>query len=371
MINGHGGNIDKTAKRIGCQSDEIIDMSSNINPLGTMPGLLAFLERNISCVSILPEADASAIQLAFAHRYGIDPRQVLAGNGVTQFIYALPRVLGTRRALILGPTYADYADACKMHAITYEYCHARASEQFQYNPDRIREYLNRSDTVFICNPNNPTGAMIPQTTLLNLCREYPDIRFIIDESYLPFVVHGSRESMINAGLANVIIFNSMSKIFAVPGLRIGFMVAAPSVIQKFQQYWPPWSVNSLAQKAILWLMQHKDATDRFIRQTVRFVQTEKEQFTVSLKGNTLIRQFPSSTGFILTRINGSQTAVEVGEMLLQQKILIRNCTNFEGLSEQYFRIALKSAPVNRMLAEMLSVSVDRKGVPNLQSGRWS
>ena len=353
MIKGHGGNIDMTARSIGCQPDEIIDMSSNINPLGTMPGLLDFLKQNIACVSVLPEADASAVQLAFANRYDINPRQVLAGNGVTQFIYALPLVLETRRALILGPTYADYADACKMHAITYEYYHTQASEQFQYNPDKIREYLNRSDTVFICNPNNPTGAMIPKTTLAKLCREYPDIRFIIDESYLPFVIHGDRESMINSGIDNVIIFNSMSKIFAVPGLRIGFMVAAPSVIQKFQQHWPPWCVNSLAQKAILWLMQRKDATDRFIRQTTRFILTEKEQFKALLEDSTGIRQFPSSTGFMLARINGRQTADDVSNMLLRHKILIRNCANFEGLSEQYFRIALKSAPVNRMLAERL------------------
>ncbi len=200
--------------------------------------------------------------------------------------------------------------------------------------------------------------MIPKMTLVKLCQEYPDIRFVIDESYLPFVAHGDQESMLCTGLTNVIIFNSMSKIFAVPGLRIGFMVAAPYVIQKFQQHWPPWSVNSLAQKAILWLMQRKDATDRFIRQTVRFVQTEKEQFAALLKDNTSIRQFPSSTGFMLARINGNKTATDVSEKLLQQKILIRNCANFEGLSENYFRVTLKSAQINRMLAEGLSALVN-------------
>ncbi|MDM8543308.1 pyridoxal phosphate-dependent class II aminotransferase [Desulfococcaceae bacterium HSG9] len=354
MIIGHGGNIDVTAKRIGCLPYEIIDMSSNINPLGTMPGLLDFLKQNIACASVLPEADAGAVQLAFARRYDVNSRQVLAGNGVTQFIYALPLVLKTKRALILGPTYADYADACKMQGAVYEYCHTLASEQFQYNPDKIDQYLRRSDTVFICNPNNPTGTMIPKTTLIKLCQEYPDIRFVVDESYLPFVSNGEQESMLGTGLTNVIVFNSMSKIFAVPGLRIGFMVAAPSVIQKFQQHWPPWSVNSLAQKAILWLMQRKDATDSFIRQTVRFVLTEKEQFAALLKDNTSIRQFPSSTGFMLAQINGNKTAADVSAKLLQHKILIRNCANFEGLSENYFRVALKSAPVNRILAEGLS-----------------
>ncbi len=353
MIRGHGGNIDQTARQIGCRPNEIIDMSSNINPLGTMPGLLDYLKQNIDCLSVLPEVDAETVQQAFARRHGLDPAAVLAGNGVTQFIYALPLVLATRHALIVGPTYADYADACQMHAVPHEFCHTQKADQFQFDTARIREYSHRADTVFICNPNNPTGALFPKSELVDLCREFPETRFIIDESYLPFVWHGDRQSMQSANLANVIVFNSMSKIFAAPGLRIGFMIASPRIIQGFKKYWPPWCVNSLAQKAIIWLMRHKDETERFIRQTVQFIQAEKERFTALLKGDSGVRLFPSSTGFMLAHINGNRAAADVNAMLLQRKILIRNCENFQGLSRHYFRVALKSPAVNRALAEML------------------
>lgn len=353
MIRGHGGNIDQTARRIGCQPHEIIDMSSNINPLGTMPGLLDYLQRNIDCVSVLPEADAETVQQAFAQRYDLDPQAVLAGNGVTQFIYALPLVLATQHALIVGPTYADYADACQMHAVPREFCHTQKADQFHFNTTRIRGYLPRADTVFICNPNNPTGALLPKSELLDLCRDFPNTRFIIDESYLPFVLHGDRQSMQNVNLANVIVFTSMSKIFAAPGLRIGFMIASPRIIQEFKKYWPPWCVNSLAQKAIIWLMRHQDKTERFIDQTVQFIQAEKECFLALLNGDNGVRLFPSSTGFMLAHINGDQTAADINAMLLQRKILIRNCENFQGLSHRYFRVALKDPSVNRALAEML------------------
>jgi threonine-phosphate decarboxylase len=121
MIIGHGGNIYDIAHRLGCEPSEITDMSSNVNPLGPPPGLVAFIQNNLNVIAALPEVDSKLLVHSFAARYGVDPACVLAGNGSTQFIYAIPMALKTQSALIIGPTYADYADACSMHSIAYRY----------------------------------------------------------------------------------------------------------------------------------------------------------------------------------------------------------------------------------------------------------
>ena len=117
MLSGHGGNIYEMARRLGCAPSELSDMSNNINPLGPPPGMMDFLKDNIEATTRLPEVDNKEIIKKFAARFAIDPDCLLTGNGTTQFIYMIPRVLETKRALILGPTYADYADACSMRDV--------------------------------------------------------------------------------------------------------------------------------------------------------------------------------------------------------------------------------------------------------------
>jgi threonine-phosphate decarboxylase len=118
MLNGHGGNIYDIAQRLGCASSEIVDMSSNVNPLGPPPGLVDFLKANLNVITALPEVDSSLLVRSFADRYGVDPATVLAGNGSTQFIYSIPPALGIKKALIIGPTYADYALLCLPNWVT-------------------------------------------------------------------------------------------------------------------------------------------------------------------------------------------------------------------------------------------------------------
>jgi threonine-phosphate decarboxylase len=250
MLIGHGGNIYKLAETLGCPVSEIIDMSSNVNPLPPLPDLLDHLKNSIHTIKALPEVDAKSITDAFAERYDIDADQVIAGNGTTQFIYAIPQVLSTKRAFIIGPTYSDYADACKIHGARYDYLITEESASFSPDIDVVIERSKEYDTVFICNPNNPTGVLIDIADLHRLCRTHPKVWFVIDESYLPFVNDYVQHSMIRFDLPNVLILNSMSKIFRIPGLRIGFLISSLNIINKFKPFLLPWTVNSLAQAAV-------------------------------------------------------------------------------------------------------------------------
>ena len=350
MINGHGGNIFDKARDLGCDPMEILDMSSNVNPLGPMPGLMAHLHKHLERIIALPEAGAGSIIRAFSSHHDIDPKKVLAGNGTTQLIYTLPVALKIKQALILGPTYSDYADACRMHGVDFRFALSNKKTSFSHSLDTMD--IGHSDTVFICNPNNPTGTLIPSETIEFLCRRYPNIRFIIDESYLSFVPEGEAKSLIGSALPNIIVLNSMSKIFRIPGLRIGFVVAHPDMIDKITPYMLPWSVNTLAQAAVIYLMTPKQDVSEFINETRTYLAGERHFVMSALQSAPGIKLFPSTTSFILAKLD-RLTAEAVSRHLLSHRILIRDCGNFQGLSSQFIRISLKTRDVNQILTDRL------------------
>lgn len=356
MITGHGGNVDALAKRVGCSIDEIIDMSSNLNPLGPPPGLEAFLGENMGRIRSLPQADAGDMVDAFSRCYNMDANRVIAGNGTTWFLYTLPLALKVKKMLIAGPSYSDYRDGCIMHNVAYDYAMASAENNFNIDMDKISAMLatKEFDTAVICNPNNPTGALVEKEAITELLELYPHIRFVIDESYLPFVDKAEKISLVGENrFPNLIVLSSMSKIFRIPGLRTGFLCGDPEVIEGFMHYYQPWSVNALAQAAVIYLLENKSLTNDFTKTTRRFVATEKELFQQSLAHCPGIRLFPSQTYFILAEIDKPMDAATLCHAMGNGKILIRNCTNFDGLSSQFVRFSLKSREINEKLATEL------------------
>ena len=354
MLRGHGGNCIELAHQLGCTTQEITDMSSNINPLGPPPGLIRYLKNHIDAVSSFPEVDSRGITGRFAEFYGIDSRRVLAANGTTQIIYAIPQVLEISSALIVGPTYSDYVDACRLQNVKTTFVLTKAFTHFQVDLNQMKKHLENVDAAFICNPNNPTGSLIPPDELQSLCRSYPETYFIIDESYLPFVGGGEALSLCKSDFGNLIVLSSISKIFAIPGLRIGFMISAAHVIKRFKRFLQPWSVNSLAQLAVHHLMANKNDTEAFIEKTQRYIRAERRRFFATTKHISNINLFPSTTNFLIAQLPDNLQAEDVIHQLSRDKILIRNCRNFKGLSNQFIRISLKTAEINNVLAAKLA-----------------
>jgi len=359
MISGHGGNVYELARTLGCSPTEIVDMSSNINSLGPPPGLVDYLKSKIDNLTKLPEVDCREVIRNYAALMDIDPMRILAGNGTTQFIYSIPQVLESKRALILGPTYSDYRDACHRQGV--DLSTVVASEHDDFIPDLggLEKILPHVDTVFICNPNNPTGSLVTREKLQDLCAAYPRTAFIIDESYLPFVDEGENQSLVNAGLENVLVLASISKIFTIPGLRIGFLIGSAERIKKFKASLLPWNVNALAQTAVHYLAENKELVHTFIKNAQLYFQAQKAVFYKKSEPYQALKTFPSSTPFILIKLTGALTAAKVCANLAKDKILVRNCSNFDGLSDRFIRISLKSQEVNRMLTEKLAVLVQK------------
>lgn len=354
MIGGHGGNIYDLARRLGCSPADILDLSNNVNPLGPPPGLCEHLAQHLHTVSVLPEVDNQGIIRSYAESLGISADRLAAGNGTTQFIYSLPGLLAMKKALIVGPTYSDYADACRLQGVACEWFQCAESDHFQPDLGRLEQAAGGADAVFICNPNNPTATLIPAAALKQLCLRNPRVRFIVDESYLPFVIEGERQSLAASGIENLLVLLSLSKIFRIPGLRVGFLVAAPAITQAVSGGLWPWSVNSLGQAAVRFFCEAGPALEAFVAETRTYLDRERILFQERLGGIPGLRVFPSPTSFFLVSLPEGLSASAVWAALAEERILIRNCANFQGLSDRFIRISPKDPAANRRVAERLA-----------------
>jgi len=358
MIIGHGGNKNDLAGKLGCAVDDIIDMSSNLNPLGPPEKIESVICDNLFKIRSLPEADAVSIRQGFAQFYGIDQTQVIAGNGTTWFIYTIPRALSFKKVLIAGPTYSDYKDACLMHKIGFQHCTAKTENCFNPDIDEISRMADEADTVFICNPNNPTGTLILREKLEYLIQKHKNTLFIIDESYLPFVDQANEVSLVSKPeYENLIVLSSMSKIFRIPGLRTGFLSGARGLCEKIMTCYQPWSVNALAQAVIEHIFNHPERIEPFYRKTRAYIKEEKQIFLENIKGIQGIHFFDTTTYFILARLTDSVGSQEFCERIGRHKILVRECSNFSGLSDEYVRFSLKERLINGRLAELIKLAV--------------
>ncbi len=352
MIHGHGGNIFALARRLQCRPEDLLDMSSNINPLGIMPGLLAHLQRHLARIQVLPEVDGAEACTGLATLLDLDPARILAGAGSTQFIYSACRALDSRKVLIVAPTYADYTDACRQHGLKPHFFRTRTEEDFCLDLAELERLLPDYDTLFLCTPNNPNGRLCPLEALAAMAGRHPHVRCLIDTSYLPFAQPVLRGSLGSLQADNLLVLWSGSKIFAIPGLRSGFLIAHPSLLARFRQLAQPWSLSTLAQEAMLYLGANLQAVQRFVEQTHDFIQTERALLHRRLEGSGL-RLLPSDTSFILMQLPQGCKAEAVQQALQRQRILIRDCSNFYGLDESYIRVALKDSASNERLAHAL------------------
>jgi threonine-phosphate decarboxylase len=360
MIQGHGGNKQQLADRIGSRIEDIIDMSANLNPLGPPKHIHAFIRENIHLIHALPEPDAAGMSKGFADYHGIDPGCVIAGNGTTFFIYTLPLAFGAQKALILGPAYADYEDACA--ALNVKTCHCLTFAENNFGPDldQLSDKAGQADLVFICNPNNPTGTLIAKQDLETLIRRHTNTCFVVDESYLPFVPDAEDISLVRqTHLPNLVVLSSMSKIFRIPGLRTGFLSGAKGLIRKVMAHYQPWSVNALAQAVIKNVYDHPGDILPFYRQTREFIVKERQAFVQVLAGTDGIRLFETPVYFVLARLDRI-LAPELCRRVGEDGFLIRDCANFKGLSDRFVRFSLKTREINLALAQSIKSALARE-----------
>ena len=348
---GHGGNIQQLAGRLGCGPADILDFSANINPLGPPEYIWNVLARNLPDIIYYPDPGAGELVQSIAESYQLPADQIVTGNGTSELLFATMRALKVRRAVIPVPAYIDYHQACEQAAVPVHSFLLRSEDDFQPNLEQLAAELLTADLVIFGQPNNPTGQMIDRQSLLDLAQQHPDVLFLVDEAFAGFVADytslaGCRE--------NIIVLCSLTKLFAVPGLRLGFLAASPLLCRRISRQLSPWSVNSLAQAAGAAMVQDS----RYVRSSCELVSRKRQSLCEKLQKIPSLRVFSSTANFLLLRLDAEMTATGLADRLLSQdRIAIRVCDNYEGLHEQYFRVAVRSGKDNEQLVAALQAAL--------------
>ncbi|MFC1940125.1 pyridoxal phosphate-dependent aminotransferase [Chloroflexota bacterium] len=331
----HGGLNDTDLRAVGLAPDEVLDFSVNANPYPPPPGVREIL--STVAIDQYPDSEATELRRSLASKLDVAPGNILAGSGSIELIrlFALAYFSPGDSVLILEPTFSEYKVACQI--VGAEVVSQRSREEDSFVPrieevvDLIGQYHPRG--VFICNPNNPTGHYLTRQgveTVLDACN---DSLFILDEAYVAFVDESwSSIDLISRG--NAVILRSMTKDYALAGLRLGYAIASEGIINTLRRVRPPWNVNAVAQKAGIVALEDKEYLNRCeqeIRQAKQFLVGE-----LCRMGFTLV---PSSTNFFLVKVTDAK---EFRAALLKRGMLVRDCTSF-GLP-QYVRISARTVP---------------------------
>lgn len=357
MMQMHGGNLREIAKRYGLSEEGIIDFSSNCNPLGFPEGIRALLRREADAILRYPDACSAELVTALAERWGLAAKNIMVGNGSTELIYLIPRALKPRRALIIQPAFGEYERSLSSMRCRVSYIDLKEKRNFRLEREEVIPRLSGVDILYLCNPGNPTGALMERAAIDPLLRaaEGEGVVTVVDEAFMDFSENHSLARQVKAR-KGLIVLRSMTKFFAIPGLRLGYLLAHPSIVSAINLHKEPWSVNALAQKAGIACLDDEP----FRLRTARFMVKERHHLFNRLSAIRGIEPYPSQTSFILAKITRKGlTSGDLYRALAKRGILIRDCRSFRGLGSSFIRLAVNKRELNDLLIRELRKIVER------------
>lgn len=351
MAAKHGGNIQEMSEIYQLDQAKLLDFSANINPLGIPQGVQKVLKDSLGALVHYPDLRYRSLKEAIAAFHGISDQQVYAANGAAEAIFMLGRVLPVNKLLLLAPTFIEYEEAFRQQ--NTELCYFNLEEcEFKWCiADLMRTaQQQQADAICLCNPNNPTGQLVRQgelEQLLDFCQQH-QIKLLVDEAFMDFTQE--EDSLVSAldDYSELYIFRSLTKMFAIPGLRLGYLLTSnPAVLARMEELTVPWHINTFADLAGQQALQEQvfiQESQTYIRQERAFLEEKLAAF------EPVIHCYPSETNFLFFHYQGAE---DLQEQLLKQHILIRNCDSFKGLTKKYYRIAVKNRFENQALIKAL------------------
>lgn len=350
----HGGNVFAVARSLGVSPEDILDFSASINPLGYAPGVKEAVFSSFDRIVHYPDSAAEGLRQALAEFHGVDAGNIIAANGSTELIYLVPRLVQGSGGLIIGPAFSEYEKALAHAGMECHHFMLNTGEGFALSLDALGERLEQGvDILFLCNPGNPTGHLLPLPVvekILELCRS-KGVFTVLDEAFMDFCEAGSAKYQVLTGNGGIVL-RSMTKFFAIPGLRLGYAIASNEVVDRLAALHAPWSVNSLAQVAGIASL----ADSVHMQRTLDCVATERSFLAAGLAGIDDLAPYPSAANYILVEIKKGPPSGVLRDLLVRERILIRNCANFAGLGERFFRVAVRTREENmRLLAALRGI----------------
>ena len=357
----HGSIRPSELRALGLEPSQVVDFSASISPLGPPPGLWEALQQ--VDLTTYPDPENLDLREELSRRLGTPVETILVGNGSTEIIHLLARAFlspsvgeTAKSALLLTPTYGEYLGACRLAAASIFNCnanfHPEADSPFSWDMEDVAEHIvaQRAALTFVCNPNNPTGVYLdePAIRLLSEAADEAGGLLVIDEAYVNFVAD-RWDSLPLIGGSPVVVLRSMTKDYALTGLRLGYAVASPEVVGGLASFQPDWSVNSLAQAAGLHALN--DAS--YLVRAREAVQRGKQMLTDRL----------TESGYAVLASPANFLLVEAGdgrmmrERLLRRGLVVRDCTSF-GLPA-HIRIGIRPEADCLRLAEAMEALRER------------
>jgi threonine-phosphate decarboxylase len=313
----HGGTLDPS----------VLDFSANVNPMGPPESVRALLAQGVDILTKYPSPDAGEFCEAAANHHGVPRECILAGNGSTDLIYLLTRLFEGQRVRVVVPAFTEYEDACEAAGIV------------------VNE--GEPDATFLANPSSPEGQLASSDEILS----HPG-QLVVDEAFMDFA--GDRESLAARAAKDprLIVLRTLTKFYAMPGLRLGYLIAIPEVISRLRRFQPPWSVNALAISAGIAALADREYAER-TRRKIRELRADLVRGLEELE----LSPYPSQTNYVLCRV---PDAGSLCRELLRRGIAARNCDSFTNLEmNRYVRFAVRTAEENRLLINVL-MEIEKK-----------
>ena len=352
----HGSDLEKIEQIYGIRKEEIVSFSANVNPLGISPLLKKELAEHIDAITSYPDREYTSLRQSMAAYCGCDYENIVVGNGSTELISLFIQIRHPKKALILGPTYSEYEREIMLDGGTTHYYPLKESNDFVLDVDDFISHLDQdTDLLILCNPNNPTSTCICQNDMrkiLDNCKIH-GIYVMVDETYVEFapdIAEVSSVSLTN-DYNNLVILRGTSKFFAAPGLRLGYAVTGNhDLLHQINTRKNPWTINSLA--VIAGEMMFRDQS--YIDATRALISGEREQLYHLFASSERFKPYHPYGNFMLLRIlDQSLSASELFDRAIREKMMIRDCSTFPFLDEQYIRFCFMKPEDNDRLAECL------------------
>jgi len=343
VTDSHGGNVyNKKIK---------IDFSANINPLG-MPECVksAFISSLYSCEKY-PDHNCTELKKSIAEHENCSADLICVGNGAADLIYRIVHALKPKKGILVSPCFSEYEKALNEINCNISYYSLKEEKNFDLQSDFTDMIDNETDIIFLTSPNNPTGRIIPNDIMNSTaekCRKTKTI-IVADECFMDFTENGYSYSIRNYMNENIIILKAFTKIYAMAGIRLGYAICGDHIkAKKISETGQFWSISAVAQQCGIAALNEKE----YINKTIELI-TEERHFLESELERLGFKIYHSFSNFIFFR-----SEIKLCKQLIEKHILIRNCGNYHGISDNYYRIAVRTHNENVELIKIMEMIVN-------------
>lgn len=346
----HGGQPAHLFNKFSLPQTPVIDFSVNISPFGLPRSIIEKWPGFMNSLSEYPKPGIGAEY--YQKRFGLDNRCILLGNGSIELIYLAPRAFRLKRVVVVVPSFFDYERAAVLADARVEYLTLERRDGFKsLNLERLKAALAENDAIVLGNPNNPTGTIWQAPDLLALADQFPGKKIFVDEAFIQFTENQEALTLLTPARIrlNIVVFHSLTKFYAIAGIRLGAAVSAPKTIEVLSRFQSPWSVNSVAGH-IADCIADVDEFDYSVKLKIKEERARMQVLLESLPGITC---FASTANFFLCQWTRTSQLDDLLLPLLKEGIFVRDCRNFKGLEEGYFRFAVRSRFENNLLIKAL------------------